>query len=72
MQLYEKIEILGNEVIDLKNEKRAMSNLKQKVHWASDANAKVEALVEETNFLYNLVQKFIDEHGVDRIKLLRS
>lgn len=64
--------MLGNEVVEIKNEKKALSNLKQKVHWASDANAKVEALVEETNFLYNLVQKFIDEHGTDRVKQLKS
>jgi len=30
------------------------------VHWASDASQKVEALVEETNNLYFMIQRFID------------
>jgi len=32
----------------------------------------VEALVEETNNLYFMIQRFIDEHATDRIKLLRQ
>lgn len=71
-EVHQKVEAINNELIDLKNEKRALSNLKQKVHWASDASAKVEALVEETNNLFNFIQKYIDEQAVDRIKMLRS
>jgi hypothetical protein len=56
----------------MKNEKKALTNLRSRVHWASDASQKVEALVEETNNLYFMIQRFIDEHAVDRIKQLRS
>lgn len=42
------------------------------MHWASDASQKVEALVEETNNLYFMIQRFIDEHCTDRIKLLKQ
>lgn len=69
--LHGKLETVSNEVIEIKNERSAMSNLKQKIHWASDASSKVEALVEETNNLYSFLQKFIDEHGVNKIKKLR-
>lgn len=47
--LYEKITIVGNEVIEIKNEKKALTNLKNKVSWASDAQSKLEAMIEETN-----------------------
>jgi predicted RNase H-like nuclease (RuvC/YqgF family) len=70
--LHHKVETMSNEIIEMKNERRALSNLKQKVHWASDASSKVEALVEETNNLYSFFQKFIDENAVDRINMLRS
>eukprot|EP00347_Sterkiella_histriomuscorum_P022366 403330738 len=71
-EVHNKLESMVNEVSEIKNERRALTNLKQKVHWASDASAKVEALVEETNNLYTFLQKFIDEHGVSKIKKLRS
>ena len=70
--LYEKLGAIQNEIIEIKNEKKALTNLRSKVHWASDASQKVEALVEETNTLYNMIQRFIDEHATDRIKTLRS
>ena len=70
--LYEKLGQIQNEIIEIKNEKKALTNLRSRVHWASDASAKVEALVEETNNLYFMIQRFIDEHAVDRIKQLRS
>ncbi len=72
MELHQKVEAMSIEIIEMKNERRALTNLKQKVHWASDAQSKVEALVEETNNLYSFFQKFIDENAVDKIKLLRS
>lgn len=70
--LYEKLGQIQNEIIEIKNEKKALTNLRSKVHWASDASQKVEALVEETNNLYFMIQRFIDEHATDRIKLLRQ
>lgn len=70
--LHEKIGQIANEIIEIKNEKKALTNLRSRVHWASDASQKVEALVEETNNLYFMIQRFIDEHAVDRIKQLRS
>lgn len=70
--LYEKLGQIQNEIIEIKNEKKALTNLRSKVHWASDASQKVEALVEETNNLYFMIQRFIDEHATDRIKQLRS
>ena len=66
--LYEKLGQVQNEIIEIKNEKKALTNLRSKVHWASDASQKVEALVEETNNLYFMIQRFIDEHATDRIK----
>jgi len=71
-EVHQKVESISNELIELKNERRALSNLKQKVHWASDASAKVEALVEETNNLFTFIQRYIDEQAVDKIKMLRS
>ncbi|CDW73709.1 UNKNOWN [Stylonychia lemnae] len=68
----QKLDGIATEVIEMKNEKRALTNLKQKIHWASDAQAKVEALVEETNNLYSFMQKFIDEHAVNKAKKLRN
>jgi DNA repair exonuclease SbcCD ATPase subunit len=70
--LYEKLGAIQNEIIEIKNEKKALTNLRSKVHWASDASQKVEALVEETNTLYNMIQRFIDEHGTARIKTLST
>ena len=70
--MHHKIDALNHEITDIKNERRALSNLRQKVHWASDASAKVEALVEETNNLYTFMQKFIDEHAISKNKKLQS
>lgn len=70
--VYEKLGQIQNEIIEIKNEKKALTNLRSKVHWASDASQKVEALVEETNNLYFMIQRFIDEHATDRIKQIRS
>lgn len=53
--LYEKLGQIQNEIIEIKNEKKALTNLRSRVHWASDASAKVEALVEETNNLYFMI-----------------
>jgi phosphopantetheine adenylyltransferase len=53
--LFEKLGAIQNEIIEIKNEKKALTNLRSKVHWASDASQKVEALVEETNTLYNMI-----------------
>ena len=35
-------------------------------------NSKLNSLVEEANKLWTFFQKFIDEHSIDRIKLIRS
>ena len=35
-------------------------------------NSKLNSLVEEANKLWTFFQKFIDEHSVDRIKIIRS
>ena len=67
-KLFEKIQNAENEIVEIKNERRALSNLKQKVHWASDASTKLEAIIEEANNLYSFIQKYIDESAVDRIK----
>lgn len=37
MELHQKVEAMSVEIIEMKNERRALTNLKQKVHWASDA-----------------------------------
>jgi len=71
-QLYEKISNVESEVADLKDERKALSNLKQKVHWATDANAKLDVVVEEASGLWKFTQRFIDEHGSDRISLLKN
>lgn len=65
-----RIGALESEVIDLKNERKALANLKNKVHWAADANAKLEVVVEETNNLWRFMQKFVDEHATDRAELI--
>jgi hypothetical protein len=36
--LYEKLGQIQNEIIEIKNEKKALTNLRSKVHWASDAS----------------------------------
>ena len=35
--LYDKINLIENEVAEIKNERQALTNLRQKVHWAADA-----------------------------------
>lgn len=67
-----RISALESELIDLKNERKALANLKSKVHWASDANAKLEVVVEETNNLWRFMQKFVDEHATDKAELISS
>lgn len=67
-----RISALESELIDLKNERKALANLKSKVHWASDANSKLEVVVEETNNLWRFMQKFVDEHATDRAELISS
>ena len=36
--LYEKMGAIQNEIIEIKNEKKALTNLRSRVHWASDAS----------------------------------
>lgn len=67
-----RISNLEGEVIEIKNERKALANLKSKVHWASDANAKLEVVVEETNNLWHFMHRFVDEHATDRAEVIRS
>ena len=36
--VYDKLGQIQNEIIEIKNEKKALTNLRSKVHWASDAS----------------------------------
>jgi hypothetical protein len=71
-QFISRLGRLESDVIEIKNERKALANLKSKIHWASDANAKLEVVVEETNNLWQFMQKFVDEHTTERVEVIRS
>ena len=40
--------LMESEVAEIKNERQALTNLRQKVHWAADAQSKHDVDIEET------------------------
>jgi deoxyribodipyrimidine photolyase-like uncharacterized protein len=56
----------------MKNEKKSFMVQRQNLDWSADANTKMEVLIEETNQLWNFLQRFIDEQSVDRVKVMKG
>ena len=60
------------EIARLKNEIVGNLDSVRKMEDFLNNNSKLNSLVEEANKLWTFFQKFIDEHSVDRIKIIRS
>ena len=65
------VDILEQEVIDLKNNKRTQ-NMRNTNTTDGVGGNRVDLLIEEINQLWNFVQKFIDEQSNDMIQDVRS
>lgn len=60
------------EIARLKNDIIGNLDSLRKMEDFLNNNSKLNSLVEEANKLWTFFQKFIDEHSVDRIKIIRS
>eukprot|EP00347_Sterkiella_histriomuscorum_P015644 403356242 len=60
------------EIARLKNDIVGNLDSVRKMEDFLNNNSKLNSLVEEANKLWTFFQKFIDEHSVDRIKIIRS
>ena len=56
----------------LRNEIGGNQDSQKRIEDFLNNNQKLNSLVEEANKLWTFFQKFIDEHSVDRIKIIRS
>ena len=61
-----------SEIARIKNESLNNNDQVKKMEDFLNNNSKLNSLVEEANKLWTFFQKFIDEHSIDRIKLIRS
>eukprot|EP00347_Sterkiella_histriomuscorum_P003950 403362314 len=67
-----KISILEQEVVDLKNVRKNNVRSHQLINITPDYTEKFDILVDEVNQLWSFLQRFIDEQVVDAITVVKS